>query len=169
MSLLKFDGDTLNFFPWYDAFVAGVDSQPIPPVQKFHYLLSSLTGSALAAIEGIAITNSNYPEAIDILRRRFGDVNNVKMSLYSQLDSLLVATNRTQDLHHTLEDVDRLCRQLHSLGENVKQPTLIMVMQRNLPVTCNKTEDLRHTLEGIDRICRQLYSSEKRPSTSSKR
>ncbi len=131
--LLKFDGDPRKFFPWYDVFVTVIDSQPIPPVQKFRYLLSSLTGSALAAIEGVAVMKENYPEAMEVLKRLFGDANKVKMSLYSQLDLLPVAPDRTEELRNTLESVDCICRQLRSLGENVDQPAFVMVIEKKFP------------------------------------
>ncbi|KRZ25661.1 hypothetical protein T4C_598 [Trichinella pseudospiralis] len=39
---------------------------------KFTYLLSCLTGNALNAIDGLAVTAANYSAAIDILKSRFG-------------------------------------------------------------------------------------------------
>jgi hypothetical protein len=88
----------------------------------------------LAAIDGVAITNENYREAVEILQRRFGDVNNVKLAFYAQLDVLPVAINQTRELRHTLDEVDRICRQLGTLGESLNQPTLIMVVQRKFPL-----------------------------------
>jgi hypothetical protein len=75
----------------------------------------------------------NYPEAMEVLKRLFGDANKVKMSLYSQLDLLPVAPDRTRELRNTLESVDCICRQLRSLGENVDQPAFVMVIEKKFP------------------------------------
>ena len=50
------------------------------------YLHSLLEGSALDAISGLKLTAGNYPEAISILKKRFG---NKKQIIARHMDTLL--------------------------------------------------------------------------------
>jgi len=44
----------------------------VDKVDKFNYLKSLLEGAALSAITGLALTDPNYANAVDILKERFG-------------------------------------------------------------------------------------------------
>ena len=49
-------------------------STDLDVVQKSTYLRSYLQGPALQAINGLTLTNSNYTEALKILKDIFGNV-----------------------------------------------------------------------------------------------
>lgn len=55
-------------------------------VDKFQYLKSLLEGSAVNAISGLPLTNSNYKEAVAILKDRFG---NKQVIISKHMDTLL--------------------------------------------------------------------------------
>ena len=58
---------------FYDAFLASVDSHKrLSNVQKFTHLRSCLSGRAYKCFEGYAVTNDNYPKALQDLRGCFG-------------------------------------------------------------------------------------------------
>uniref|UniRef100_A0A914WWH6 Integrase catalytic domain-containing protein n=1 Tax=Plectus sambesii TaxID=2011161 RepID=A0A914WWH6_9BILA len=133
LQLPTYDGDPLKWSEFWDAYESAIHTQGIPQVQKFTYLISCVKGKAHTAIEGMAITNANYQEAISILKHRFGNINVIKRSLYTQLRKIPISTGKTVDLRSTLEEVDRVCRQLQSVGEDVNQPNLIMTVQEKLP------------------------------------
>uniref|UniRef100_A0A915IC80 Uncharacterized protein n=1 Tax=Romanomermis culicivorax TaxID=13658 RepID=A0A915IC80_ROMCU len=133
LQLPAFYGDPLKWIEFWDAFEAAVHRQDIPPVQKFSYLLSNLRGSAYKAIEGIAVTNATYNDAIEILKNRFGDNKVIKRGLYSQLKAMPKSTSKTLDLRHTLENIERITRQLKSLREDLEQPALMMLILEKLP------------------------------------
>uniref|UniRef100_A0A914WK12 Nuclear transcription factor Y subunit beta n=1 Tax=Plectus sambesii TaxID=2011161 RepID=A0A914WK12_9BILA len=78
LQLPLYHGDPLKWTEFWDAYEAAVHTQNIPQVQKFNYLISTLKDQAYSAIEGMAVTNANYEEAIDILKQRFGNVNVIK-------------------------------------------------------------------------------------------
>jgi len=42
-------------------------------IDKFNYLNSLLEGSAAAALQGLSLTEGNYDDALDILKTRFGN------------------------------------------------------------------------------------------------
>ena len=72
LNLPTFSGDVLQYQSFSDSFSASIDAQKIAPVEKFSYLRGQLKGEASKAIEGLALTNENYAEAMDILKTRFG-------------------------------------------------------------------------------------------------
>ena len=41
-------------------------------IERFHYLRGYLKGEARLAIEGLPVTNDNFSEALELLERRFG-------------------------------------------------------------------------------------------------
>jgi len=133
LQLPIFYGDPLKWVEFYDSFESSVHSQNIPDVQKFNYLLSTLRGSAHKALEGISVTNSNYLEALGILKKRYGDQNVIKRYLYSELRNIPPSSPKTPDLRRTLESIDRICRQLSFLGENLEQQNLTMLILEKLP------------------------------------
>jgi len=55
-------------------------------VDKLNYLKSLLEGAALSAITGLALTEPNYANAVDILKERFG---NKQLIISSHMDALL--------------------------------------------------------------------------------
>ncbi|XP_068972383.1 uncharacterized protein [Bombus flavifrons] len=67
-----FDGTVENWHSFYDSFLSIIDrNERLTPVQKFHYLQSSLTGKAARSIQSLDITELNYSIAIDILKEKF--------------------------------------------------------------------------------------------------
>ena len=73
MDLPKFNGDVLKFMPFWQQYVACVDSvEDLPDISKFNYLVSSLKGDAKGILEGLPITTENYAQAKDIVQKRYG-------------------------------------------------------------------------------------------------
>ena len=63
LTLRSFSGDLTQWFTFWDSF----------SVDKFNYLKSLLSGTALEAIQGLTLTDANYNEAVTILQKRFGN------------------------------------------------------------------------------------------------
>ena len=133
LPLPEFDGQILQFRQYWDSFKAAIHDRPIEPVQKFNYLLSTLKGKAADAVQGLAVTNANYEQAINILRRRFGDPAVIKQHLYTQLRNVPTSSTRIADLRQTFEETERIFRQLESMGEDLTQPRLIIDAQEKYP------------------------------------
>ncbi len=55
----------------------------LSPVKKFQYLNSYLKGAALDKIRGLAETPENYDEALDLLKKTYGNEEEVR-NLYQQ-------------------------------------------------------------------------------------
>ena len=72
----KFWGESTEWPAFFDSFeAAAIDTcSDLDDVQKITYFRSYLQGPALKAINGLTLTNSNYIEALKILKDRFGNV-----------------------------------------------------------------------------------------------
>ncbi|KRZ19680.1 hypothetical protein T4B_8650 [Trichinella pseudospiralis] len=65
-------GKVLDFPTFWDRFQGSVHSwTDLDDASKFAYLLSSLSGEALAAVEGMPSSGENYSHAIELLQSRF--------------------------------------------------------------------------------------------------
>ena len=74
LELKKFDGDHSKWISFWDTFEASVHkNESLSAIDKFNYLISRLERSAAEAISGLTLTASNYDEAIEILKGRFGN------------------------------------------------------------------------------------------------
>ena len=72
LELKPFDGNILNWQPFWDSFQSSIDSNSnISPVDKFAYLQSSW--SASACIFGLTTTAENYNETVGLLKQRCGN------------------------------------------------------------------------------------------------
>ena len=69
----KFSGDFLDWPDFWDIFrVALLDKIDIPPVQKFVYLKSFLTGEAAGYVANFKIEEANFGLAVERLQSRYG-------------------------------------------------------------------------------------------------
>ena len=58
----------------YDSFVAAIDScKDLKDIEKFNYLYSYLEGEAFRTIKDIKLTDKSYPQALEVLRRRYSN------------------------------------------------------------------------------------------------
>ena len=73
LTLPKFKGEVTKFHAFWDSFESAIhNSGDISSIDKFNYLKASLEGSAARAIQGLALSASNYESAVEILKARFG-------------------------------------------------------------------------------------------------
>ena len=63
----KFDDDIINWRRFWDHFQVAIhENETIREIDKFTYLKSFLSDSALSPISGLSLNSANYKEAIDI-------------------------------------------------------------------------------------------------------
>ncbi|KHN81291.1 hypothetical protein Tcan_01936 [Toxocara canis] len=104
----------------------------IADVTKLTHLLATLQGKAKAALEGLPVTNASYAEAVDILHRRFGDINVVRRALYVQIQNLPRCDKGIDSVGRLTQSLDKICRQLRALGEDPDHPAIILSVQQKL-------------------------------------
>ena len=119
LELKKFDGDHSKWISFWDTFEASVHkNESLSAIDKFNYLISRLERSAAEAISDLTLTASNYDEAIEILKGRFGNkqqIINRHMEILLNLDTVTSHLNMRslRKLHDTVESN---FRSLKSLG-----------------------------------------------------
>ena len=88
----EFDGSVLNWQTFWDQFESTIHSKTnISNIDKFSYLTSFLCKSAHDTISGLAPTNQNYLEAVQLLKNRYGNPQlliNTYMEQFVQLDKI---------------------------------------------------------------------------------
>ena len=114
LDLPTFDGNILHWQEFWDVYNVAVHTQEVLKVTKFSYLKSSLCGEAATAIDSISITGDNYDTTIQLLKDKFGKKEAIVETLYSQLQHLPMAMNRTGDIKSTYENVEKILRQLET-------------------------------------------------------
>ncbi|KAK3797110.1 hypothetical protein RRG08_060454 [Elysia crispata] len=75
IELPKFSSGHTQWQSFWVEFTDIVHISEWPPISKFTYLLSLLKGEALAATNGLTLTEANYETAWDLLQQRFHRTN----------------------------------------------------------------------------------------------
>ena len=74
LTLRKFSGDPTAWTPFWDSYESAIHRNPdLSDIDKFNYLQSLVEHSAAEAIAGLTLSSSNYGEAITVLKKRFGN------------------------------------------------------------------------------------------------
>ena len=119
ISLPRFNGDPVKWTTFWDSYQSAIHLNPdLSEVDKFNYLRSLLDSTAFEAIAGLTLSSANYQQAIEILRKRFG---NKQVIISKHMDTLMIMDAISSDRH--LRDLRRLydnteahVRSLKSLG-----------------------------------------------------
>ena len=87
INLRKFNGNLTSWSTFWDLFESSIHlNHELSAIDKFNYLNSLLEHSAAEAIAGLSLTYSNYDEAIAVLKKRFG---NKQQLIAKHMDVLL--------------------------------------------------------------------------------
>ncbi|KRZ50875.1 hypothetical protein T02_9964 [Trichinella nativa] len=121
LTLPLFDGEVLEFPTFWAQFQASVHvNTELDDATKFAYLLSNTTGRVLEAIAGIPVTAANYPKAVGILQKRFGQPKIVACAHFLALWKAPECREMTRQGIQTL--VDEITKQLRCLAAMGKDP-----------------------------------------------
>ncbi|VDK89594.1 unnamed protein product [Onchocerca ochengi] len=116
LSLPTFNGDLRQWRQFWSSFNAAVHLQTIPEIQKLNYLFSCLRGKALQVVSGYEIAPENYEVIRRLLEDKYGNPSTIKMILYSEFQSI---KKNGKEWITTIENIERVLRQLEALGENL--------------------------------------------------
>ena len=87
LALRSFNGNITTWTTFWDSFESSIhNNTDLSEIDKFNYLKSLLEGTAREAISGLTLTSTNYKEAIAILKKRFG---NKQQIISKHMDILL--------------------------------------------------------------------------------
>ena len=119
LELRRFNGELTSWMAFWDSFEAAIhNNDELFSVDKFNYLNTLLEGSAATAVAGLTLTSKNNGEAMEILKKRFG---NKQMIIAKHMDILmnLEAVSSQHDLkglRHLYNLVESHTHGLASLG-----------------------------------------------------
>jgi hypothetical protein len=137
LSLAKFKGEVTKWNTFWDSFESAIHTNNnISKIDKFNYLNSLLEGIALRAIQGLTLTGANYDAAIEILRDRFGQPQQI---ITAHMDELLKIPASTGDklssLRFIYDKISVHVRALASLGVSSDQygSLLIPIILSKMP------------------------------------
>ncbi|XP_064482842.1 uncharacterized protein LOC135395675 [Ornithodoros turicata] len=138
LDLVKFNGQRRDWFAFWEQFRQMVhDNQRLSTCDKFHYLRAALTGEAASAIAGLPPTERCYDDALEILKRRFGNETLQIEDHMSRLTNLqpVRAQHDVRGLRKLYDGVVSHVRALKALGvpEESFASMLYSIMLRLVP------------------------------------
>ena len=119
LAIRPFNGDITAWTTFWDSFESAIDScTGLSEIDKFNYLRSLVEKSAAEAISGLTLTADNYKEAVLILKKRFGNKQQIITKHMDILLSLEPVTSQhnLRGLCHLYNLVESQVRGLKSLG-----------------------------------------------------
>ena len=88
ITLPRFNGDPAKWTSFWDSYQSAIHlNSELTEVDKFNYLWCLLDHSAYEAIAGLTLSSANYQQAIEILRKRFG---NKQVIISKHMDTLMI-------------------------------------------------------------------------------
>jgi hypothetical protein len=74
LSLPRFNGDILQWQPFWQAFCAEIDTdETLADINKYNYLVGKLDQNVLSTVAGLTPLNENYQVLVDLLRNVTGE------------------------------------------------------------------------------------------------
>ena len=95
---------------------------------------AQLENEALKSIAGLELTNDNYEAAINLLKERYGNNNQLIVDThYTKLIEMPPASNKTTSLRAMYDAIEQHLRSLHSLGEDINQRQIVSLIRSKQP------------------------------------
>ena len=134
LELLPFNGNKLKWKEFWDSFECTVHKNTkLTDIEKLSYLQSKIVGEASGAIAGLALSNENYRLAVNLLKERYGNSQKIGDLHYSKLINIPPPKNKTNELRHFLDTIEKHLRSLEVLGQNIEQDVFISMIKSRLP------------------------------------
>ena len=129
LELSKFDGDIINWQGFWDQFLIAIhENDSLADIDKFSYLKSFLSDSALQSINGLSLNVTNYKEAIEILHEWYKN-KQVLINAHMQLDKLskTKSSNDINELREMYDQIEVCVRNLKALNIDIVTYGAILV------------------------------------------
>ncbi len=141
----KFSGDVLEWAPFWDVYEQSVHNEDgYSAVEKMALLKKYLKGPALLAISSLAVTDTNYPVAIQLLKDQFGDKQTNIDAHMAKIDSLSCSktVNEIAAIRHFQLSVDFHMEALAAQGaaKETYGTVLATRLLRKFPETLQSSE-----------------------------
>lgn len=188
----KFDGDILQWSVFRDMFSSLVhDNTNLSNMERFHYLLTAVSGSASSVVRSIPLSDANYPIAWNALHERY---DNQRLIMNAHLDKLFsfspLRSSTLADLKYFLytfqENIaalntfnvpDKVGFLLFFIASRVLDPETKCLFEsenksKEIPVIndlINFVKTRCHVLQNSISLYTQSSSNQSKPSTSTKK
>uniref|UniRef100_A0A914CX12 Gag protein n=1 Tax=Acrobeloides nanus TaxID=290746 RepID=A0A914CX12_9BILA len=133
LKLQTFDGNPLNWEPFWDFFEGSVHVQNLPKAMKLNYLLQCLEGKAKTAVAGFKVKNDNYDPVVDILKQKFGSKDVLRKSLYNELYAVTKSASSVREARRTFDQLEKVLRQMDEIKEDTNHPNIANTLESKLP------------------------------------
>ena len=116
ITLPRFNGNLMKWTAFWDSYHSAIHTNgQLSEIDKFNYLRSLLDHTAYDAIAGLALSAANYQEAVEVLKKRFG---NRQLIISKHMEALLSVATISSD--HQLRDLRRLYDQAEANIRSLK-------------------------------------------------
>jgi hypothetical protein len=154
VSIPDFDGSFEHWLEFRDTYLPLVHNcKTITPIQKFHYLKSSLKGNAKSVIESLEFSSNNYAIAWELLLTRFDNTN---LLVRNHLKCIFFMQSLSKEspglIRKLIDNILKNLRALNILGEPTEYwDTLIIyiVVSKLDPITEREWEQYVSTTHGL--------------------
>lgn len=118
LTLSKFRGDVTQWSAFWDSYRSAIhENSSVAIVDKFNYLYSLLEGPAARTIQGLALNESNYEAAINLLQDRFGDPQQIISAHMDELYKIPPCVGeKSSSLRYVYDRINVNVRGLSSMG-----------------------------------------------------
>lgn len=104
INLPTFSGNIKTWSEFYDVFQSLIhENKSLSDTERMHYLVSSLTGDALALIRVFPITGKYYCEAYEALVARYRDKRELAFTCWKEMQSLSLQSNNAHEFRRVLD------------------------------------------------------------------
>ncbi|XP_037515038.1 uncharacterized protein LOC119391430 [Rhipicephalus sanguineus] len=142
LTIAPFAGDLCRWNDFWEQFDQMIHRNgSLTATDKFNYLRFFLRGDAASAIVGLPTTEACYKDAIDILKRRFGDKTRLEQEYFSRLRTLpSVRSSDPTALRKLYDQVVINIRGLETLGWLEQNQMKKHFKSAEKPRLCSKQE-----------------------------
>ena len=118
LNLPHYNGDVIKFHAFWQCFECAVHkNEHVSKINKLNYLKSLQEGQASRSLEGLDISEQNYQQAIDILKSRFGNKQQIVSAHMQALLKLQNCPNESvEQLRRIYDNINAHVRGLESIG-----------------------------------------------------
>ena len=130
LEVKKFSGNVHEWSEFWDSYTSAIhNNESLSDVDKFSYLRGLLEEPAKSAIAGFSMTEANYSQAVELLRRRFGNKTIVQRAHINELMNVKPVFNPkdTRRLRNFVDIVETNYRGLEALKVNEQTYAAIVV------------------------------------------
>ncbi|XP_077553627.1 uncharacterized protein LOC144168541 [Haemaphysalis longicornis] len=138
LRLEPFNGELSAWGAFWECFQKTVhDNKELSKAEKFQYLRSLLTGTSMTAVRGLQATEACYEDAVEILKRRFGNKEKIEQEHLAQLRTLpsVASSEDVRGLRRLYDHVQAHIRGLKGLGMSMSSYSAMLsgVLLSELP------------------------------------